>query len=87
MSMFEYGQAGIWHDSEAYMGRGVKDPDGEVEVKEKYYGCTNKREIPCDACPKYKFCLQTGSECEAIRMWYSKGNYEDKDLMKKLKRG
>ena len=77
----------IWMDAEAYMGRGIKDPenDHEYNTTEYHTGPENKRECPCDTCPLFNQCLENATECSAMRNWCSKGDFKDKDLQRLLR--
>ena len=77
----------IWTDAEAYMGRGIKDPenDHEYNTTEFHSGPENKRECPCDTCPVMAQCLADATECSAMRNWCSKGDYADKDMGRLLR--
>jgi len=69
----------IWMDAEAYRGIGKGENDTEttfIPVPE------NKRECPCDTCPMNLECLNNATECSAMRNWCSKGDSQDKDLMR-----
>ena len=45
----------IWTDAEAYMGRGIKDPENDHEYNTtEYHSGENKRECPCDTCPLFE---------------------------------
>jgi len=71
----------IWWDTEAYNGKGWKDPDA-IKPEPEVYGCASKRECPCDTCPMAQQCLENATECSAMRNWCSKGDYKDQDLQR-----
>ena len=77
----------IWYDAEAYMGRGVKDPDAiQYNTVENPKGPENKRDVPCEsACPKFAVCKANAMECSAFRNWAATGNYKDKDVARLLR--
>ena len=74
----------IWWDSQAYNGKGWKDPDAP-QVEPEQYGCVSKRECPCDTCPMAAQCQTDATECSAMRNWCSKGDYADKDVTRLLR--
>ena len=77
----------IWTDAEAYMGRGIKDPENDHEYNtiEYHTGPENKRECPCDTCPMYEACAKDGRECSAFRNWGTNGDFADKDVTRLLR--
>ena len=77
----------IWTDAEAYMGRGIKDPenDHECNTTEYHTGPENKRECPCDTCPLFDQCAVNGTECSAFRNWGRDGDYKDTDVQRLLR--
>ena len=77
----------IWTDAEAYMGRGIKDPenDHEYNTTEYHSGPENKRECPCDTCPLFEECAVKGTECSAFRNWGTDGDYKDTDVQRLLR--
>jgi|TARA_R110000751_G_scaffold52493_6_gene114440 hypothetical protein len=45
------------------------------------------REIPCEnSCPRIKECENNGFECKAFRNWSLRGNYDDKDVERLLRK-
>ena len=70
----------IWYDAEAY--RGVGKGENDTEGNNYVYGPENKRDIPCDTCPMNTMCMDKATECSAMRNWCSKGDYQDKDLIR-----
>ena len=69
----------IWADMEAYRGICKCENDTETTF---IPGPENKRECPCDTCPMNLECLNNATECSAMRNWCSKGDYQDKDLIR-----
>lgn len=40
----------------------------------------DKRDVPCLTCDLENDCAETRKECVAMRNWYYKGDYQDKDI-------
>ena len=47
---------------------------------------TSKRECPCDVCPVMAKCGEEFTECSAARKWFAKGDDQDADIQKHIRR-
>jgi hypothetical protein len=47
---------------------------------------TSKRDCPCDTCPIMTKCETEFTECSAARKWFAKGDYQDADIQKHIRR-
>ena len=77
----------IWTDAEAYMGKGIKDPENDYQYNtiEVHTGPENKRECPCDTCPMFEVSAKEFTECSAFRNWGTNGDFKDADVQRLLR--
>jgi len=47
---------------------------------------TSKRECPCDTCEVMLKCETEFTECSAARKWFSRGDYQNADIQKHIRR-